>query len=297
MILWKMPLPSVLMLMATSIQYEEIGQSHLHHRLTMLIRRFFKNMQQFLDILDETGTVISGSAALWFMMPPDEGGWVPKDLDLYTTSYGYKKLRGHLLKKGFHQMDSVQTKHDNPNYPIMSGMKLVTNFKKMNVSIDVIVSRRTSPFGPIFHFHSTMVMNFISARGFFSAYPRLTEKHRALASPIGYLPSEEPTPKLLKILGKYVDRGFDIRSDPKEWEVEGEGKHMCRRSYDCPETLRSTADTGCLFYMFPYDYNTQVILRGDKIHRNIKDSYTVAWHLGGKESGVKPFVAGVGLGA
>lgn len=295
MVLWRTPLPSMLTLMATSNDYRRIGKTHLHERLFRLIRPFIDDVTALLANMSLSHTVISGSAALWYMMPPSDDSWFPKDLDLYTTVRGYNTIKGYILGKGFHEMSHTGNAQNlQPDYPTTSGIKSVTVLRKGDITIDIIVSLRVSPLVPIFHFHSTTVMNFISAQGFFSAYPTITEKYRGIASPMAYWPANEPGDKIVKCLEKYADRGFDVRKDPSDWP--GELEHFCRRSFDCPETLRSTVDGGCLFYPFPHSFNKQCFLEGIRVHRAIKERFNVAWHLGGSEGGMKPFVASVGAG-
>ncbi|KAI6008657.1 hypothetical protein BKA83DRAFT_4029724, partial [Pisolithus microcarpus] len=61
----------------------------------------------------------------------------------------------------------------------VSRLVVLTNGKN---SVDVVVSKTSTTLSPIFPFHSTAVMNFISADTIFSGYPTLTLWHLSVVN-------------------------------------------------------------------------------------------------------------------
>ncbi|KIM69882.1 hypothetical protein SCLCIDRAFT_89022, partial [Scleroderma citrinum Foug A] len=83
--------------------------------------------------------VISGSVALHFLLSTNQTNWTPTDLDLYVPQANACQLVSLGICK-----------------------------------FDVVISKRVMAAAPIFQFHTTVVMNFISPGRYFCAYPALT---------------------------------------------------------------------------------------------------------------------------
>ncbi|KIN98795.1 hypothetical protein M404DRAFT_156900 [Pisolithus tinctorius Marx 270] len=85
----------------------------------------------------------------------------------------------------------------------------ILTFSNGSCYIDVVVSKTMTTISPLFQFHSTAVMNFISADSIFCTYPGLTLHRHVLinAYPIysGSLRS-----KTMAALQKYNSHGFDF---------------------------------------------------------------------------------------
>jgi hypothetical protein len=288
-------IPSLSRLAATSKTYNYIVHRHIYDRLTTTIQPFFGQVTKCLTVLASTNTVISGSQALHFMMPPYEHNWGPADMDLYTSMEGYENLIAYMKSLGYGMVTNGAAGKQHRDYATegnFGGIRFVTTMKKDGRQVDIIVSARTSPISPIFYFHSTIVTNFISAHGIFSAYPRLTEMYRGLVNPIAYAPRPKPTPKILGCMQKYRERGFEIRYNTTSWAIsdatkagntikEGMIPHDCHRSYMCPHTVRTTFDNSCMFVPFrTVEYMTKS--REKKAtHQAYKGRYRITWNIGG----------------
>jgi hypothetical protein len=181
-----MTIPTLVMLAATTRYCRHLVHYHIRGRLIRLITPFFGDVDRFLDILTETRSVISGSQALIFMTPAYQGCWVPNDMDLYTSNIhywtllcflerecGYKTQEG---KPGVVRNMGYEEEERIGKYNSVGGIKYVTSLRKGNRKVDIIISDRSASIYPIFFFHTTLVQNFISGKGFFSAYPTLTDK-------------------------------------------------------------------------------------------------------------------------
>ncbi|KAI6145046.1 hypothetical protein BKA82DRAFT_3928687, partial [Pisolithus tinctorius] len=92
-----------------------------------------------------------------------------------------------------------------------SSIRSVVSFANNHQSIDVIVSSTVATMSPIFKFHSTTMMNFISADHIFCAYPALTLHLMSLvnAGPIYFKPFGFRT---MCTLEKYGVRGFVLEA-------------------------------------------------------------------------------------
>lgn len=95
----------------------------------------------------------------------------------------------------------------------------------------------------IFSFHSTVVMNFISAYSIFSAYPQLTlDKCGLINTPY------KPTSRCLVALKKYKKCGFSIKANLTAWPEFDD--HVCMKVYSCSMTVQDLYDQGALFIPF-----------------------------------------------
>jgi hypothetical protein len=143
-------------------------------------------------------TVLSGSAALRVV---DAAEWWPGDLDFYCPEHLLVEVIQWFRRQGYkvvHSMDQpyrARVFHNfgsgrrpprpesslslefKARYSAESCMKKVYTLKHKrhrHLSINIIQSRSRSALAPLAFFHSSLVMNFISAEGVFSAYPSLT---------------------------------------------------------------------------------------------------------------------------
>lgn len=260
-------LPWLMVLQGTSQTMRGHIQVHLHHRLLAVLTPFGIPIKDLFRILHRSNTVISGSLALHYMLPASARTWTPSDMDLYTNSDGFSKIKALLIMNGYDLVEEF-TGAQRPRpygappvtYEIGWGIKHIVKMRKGGHSVDIIISRTASPLLPIFYFHSTAVMNFISSFGFFSAYPKLTSALISIVNPVTF-PGRNPTPRIHTCLNKYTDRGFTCL------HIQGPGCGFvgCLRPA-CPEPLRSTRDRHCLFMPFGSDVNTPRVY---KRHHNI----------------------------
>ncbi|KIK11917.1 hypothetical protein PISMIDRAFT_66221, partial [Pisolithus microcarpus 441] len=122
-------------------------------------------------MLRSCDAVISGSTALRLLLPEMGTPWRPTDLDIYVPRSTSMQMLRHLKSEGYKLVTDVpEDNHQYTNSDIASVM-VVSNGRS---KIDIIVSRTSAAISPIFQFHSTAVMNFISADTIFCCYPNLT---------------------------------------------------------------------------------------------------------------------------
>lgn len=286
-------LPSVLMIGATSSVHRTVTQGHIIRRSRSVVRPYVSQPDRLFILLDWTESIISGSIALKFMLGTGMS-WVPSDLDIYTPNERSRDvMRSFLRLEGFslpappgiaadpigplgQDADSqgddgngdddeeVQTDPAGIHYggQEIKGIADVTRMSKGSLSVDLILSAGPTALLPVLHFHSTVVMNYLSGRGFFSAYPVITDRSMSLINPLSFYPRAAIPPKVHVCLAKYARRGFSIFSSPSQWEVHPDpfasdvinntySPHACGVSGACPHTTRSTTDKHGLFVALP----------------------------------------------
>jgi hypothetical protein len=163
------------------------------------------------------------------------------------------------------------------------GIHRVHCLHKQNLSVDVITSTSQSAIMPILHFHSTVVMNWISQDGIFSVYPKLTCSHRGLINPLSFTHNQFvpalPAAGARSALKKYFERGFDIRRNPNCWPGDS---HTCSISPSCPIMARNIVDRGTMFISFIDNSNGDSDIFIDKPGILPYDHpFILFWYLGG----------------
>lgn len=183
------------------------------------------------------------------------------------------------------------------NYP-HSEVFEIYHLYKGHRKIDVIVSRTHSSIRPLFRFHSSQVMNCISGRGVFSAYPKLTFDGKGLTNPMSTRASPlmpNLPPESVRIAHKkYNSRGFDIRLNPSCWQGDN---HICGRDPSCPHAVRNVTDSGCLFVQIRAkgtDTVEKIQPHSASLISDVGDTpCNIAWYLGGEACrGTRPRTAG-----
>ncbi|KAJ7654698.1 hypothetical protein DFH06DRAFT_993666 [Mycena polygramma] len=187
----------------------------------------------------------------------------PLDLDIYTGRGGGFDVVQYLAKSGKYTL-----KAESPTYDFAAGIGKVYTMRHHRTlkKINVIESLTKNPLDAIAHFHSTCVFGAWTASGFWHAYARLTFTGLTLTSP-SRLPLRddiEQHRRIWRIVRKYHDRGFSFTS-------EHAPPHTCGVDFDCPCTMRSSDDDGCLFAVFPsWEFNNDVV-----------QMRPISWSLGG----------------
>jgi hypothetical protein len=155
--------------------------------------------------------------------------------------------------------------------------------------MQIIVSCSNFSASPILHFHSTILFNFITGAGLFSAYPNMTFHHRGLLNhyhhTIDRLLPPLPPASTQDALAKYARCGFDIRVTPSCW---ADDEHVCIWDKNCPHTPRNIEDDSCLYMTLrrPEETSRTRMRQGrvtDEVSRN--GWYQLGWVLGGESCG------------
>jgi hypothetical protein len=217
-------------------------------------------VERFLSMLRSERAVISGSMALFPLIfcnfsgtNSNELNWSPRDMDIYepNTGRGSSGVLKYLLEVEEYAEHNIRERSLREQYDARWGIRQVKNVVRDGVHVDIVTSSSSSAISPIFYFHSTPVINWISPEGLFSAYPKLTCARRGLLNPMAldrsrFVPAL-PGSGVRLSLEKYKIRGFDIRRNPSCWPND---THYCTFSAECPIASRSVVDGGCMFVPF-----------------------------------------------
>ncbi|PIL35521.1 hypothetical protein GSI_02249 [Ganoderma sinense ZZ0214-1] len=218
---------------------DEFVATEMEFRYSKALRPFVVNGRGFRDMLNNTGSVISGSFAVAIT---GEHQFQPGDLDIYTTEQELHTVIVFLQQ----QERFVVVSEGDPHIEDYSGgAKRLIRLRRDSTAIDIIVSLTQSPTLPIAHFWSTPVMLFLSGDAICLPYPTSFEKGLGLLNP-GRLPMEDDmrTP----LVDKYQDRGFKICEREVEWYPNRAHAPPCGgpRSPTCPVNVRHFGDRLCL---------------------------------------------------
>ncbi|KAI6148100.1 hypothetical protein BKA82DRAFT_74516, partial [Pisolithus tinctorius] len=97
--------------------------------------------------------------------------WHPTNLNNYVPFQSQSLIAHLLVGQGYHLEQPASV--DVAVY-VGSSIHSVLTFLKGHYKIDIIVSVNVALIAPVFQFHTTAVMNFVSADCIFCAYPSLT---------------------------------------------------------------------------------------------------------------------------
>lgn len=212
---------------------------HIDKTVHQLLRIFDLHSVDVFRLLHATGSVISGSAALLLLFP---WSFEPGDLDIYVP-----RSQINFTIKVIRDMFGFELYRTAGPYVKNEAIQGIFWFRKGEITLNVISSTTDNPLEPIFHFHSTVVMNFISSVGIFCAYPTLTLKRRGLVNAEIYERGQSIS-AINACLDKYRQRGFSLSHTLGEWNDMD--RHTCTRDPSCPHTIRTVYDHGGLFYPF-----------------------------------------------
>ncbi|KAG8900993.1 hypothetical protein FRB99_005643 [Tulasnella sp. 403] len=140
-------------------------QLHFSLRFNRLLSHWLREPAAFRSLMRHTGTFVSGSAALRFLFADDEGWW-PGDLDVYVRSgAACQDVITYLTSHEEYTLDVHGRGRYAHAYPFR-GFIAVHHLSRVkggeSLCIDVVESFTDNPLDPIFKFHSTLVMNWLS---------------------------------------------------------------------------------------------------------------------------------------
>ncbi|KAG1792674.1 uncharacterized protein HD556DRAFT_1444348 [Suillus plorans] len=233
-------------------------EEYINGRKLVIFARFVSDTEHFITLLRRTDAVVSGSCAL-NIVQAKEGATEINDLDIYTT-----------LQK----FEDLELPSPPPGPYNTSGIAKLFRFQKGKQNVDIIVTNLASAVAPVFQFHSTIVMNFISADVIFCAYPAWTLDMLGLIHPRTYK-QNGTNYATIQGLAKYMQRGFTLYSDIGELSPHD---NRCVKTYYCPHVSRSTNDKGKLAWEFK---RTERDTAKGKVRYT--DTNAVIWCLGGDQ--------------
>ncbi|KAI6011234.1 hypothetical protein BKA83DRAFT_4132226 [Pisolithus microcarpus] len=251
-------------LAATNRYMGKVVRDYVKGRITRVGAQYFSCGNDLFDMLHSCDAVISGSTALHVLLPECGTLWTPTDLDIYVLHREAERLLDHLTDQGYAIIAELPVKKVGYTYSHVSRLVVLTNGKN---SVDVVVSKTSTTLSPIFQFHSTAVMNFISADTIFSGYPTLTLWHLSVvnAGPLYYHPQRHA---MICAICKYIKWGIRY--------ICCEQQHGLTNT--CKVTMRTVTDHATMWFNFQARSHTshsfQEVFRGFGV-------LDLQWMLGG----------------
>lgn len=233
-------LPDLEILGATNSILRSLVRQHILQRTTNLFRSFELDPLVMLDVLNHTRSVVSGSAALAVINP---WSFTPNDIDIYVPRT-HDALLIELMSTRFgYNVASISNV-----YPSFSSISTIYNLTNGAHSVQIMVTESANPLAALFRFHSTVVMNFISAHGVYSAYPILTSQRRGLKNQYELTHHSQSHETVRVCFDKYKERGYEIADNLSDWpEFNG---HVCTLTGSCPGIDRYVDDRHAYFHRF-----------------------------------------------
>ncbi|KAI6024934.1 hypothetical protein BKA83DRAFT_4024580, partial [Pisolithus microcarpus] len=155
-------------------------------------------------MLHTCDAVISGSTALHILQPNLDTLWTPADLDIYVPLATSMHMLNCVMVEGYSIVSDGQQVQMRYTHSHVHRVIVLSNGER---NIDVVVSATSVVLSPIFQFHSTAIMNFVSADTIFCSYPRLTFQHLSLLNAAAVYYSRHMG-HIIDAMQKYVTRGF-----------------------------------------------------------------------------------------
>jgi len=239
-------LPEILALSLTSKYLRERGKEYLRKAFTNLLGCWVDDPSEMSKLMIQTGSVLSGSNVLSFISRASH--WTAQDMDLYVpTGQPATTMLSFLMREQYKRTTSAPP----PNGAYLTIGHNIRHIHKLSKtvlgedgvtsgtrSIDVVECFSQRSVLPIFCFHSTLVMNWISPTEIVVLYPSLTFNKIGLNH---HLCKGTSASMLKKRLwkNKYTSRGYCSAESMAELE------RPCGTA--CPSLIRSTRDIGTLY--------------------------------------------------
>ncbi|KAI6013549.1 hypothetical protein EDC04DRAFT_2579281, partial [Pisolithus marmoratus] len=136
-------------------------------------------------ILRTCEAVISGSTALHLLLLECRTPWKPTDLDIYVPQHNLTLIQNRLKVEGYTTIDELAVNKVGYHYSHVSHVLVVSKDQR---KINIVMSRTATALSPIFQFHSTAIMNFVSTNTIFCSYLTLTLRSLSMvnAGPLYY---------------------------------------------------------------------------------------------------------------
>ncbi|KAJ7455959.1 hypothetical protein B0H11DRAFT_2244302 [Mycena galericulata] len=237
-ILGKLPLIDRLRFSQTSHRNAQLCAITLQNILTGILARFGLQYSDVKLLQAATGTLISGSTITSLVHNP----FHPNDVDFYTdTNRGWTVVAYLRDVCGFrlHQYSGHQ-------YGGTRGIKGVWWLVgEQDCKVNVIESN-SSAMDAILRFHSSPPKGVVEWGRLFHVEPGHVLNDLALTTPAQFIVTGNKTDvdSAWNVVRKYKARGFDF-------VFEYNKPHACGVDLNCPATIRSTEDGGCLRAQLP----------------------------------------------
>lgn len=251
----------------------------LEERFNAFLLHYVESPVAFRSVLRLARSIISGSAALHFILDSPET-WQAGDCDVYVPIGFSLPIVRHLQEvEGYRSVHPLHHDMYIPNEIGPSGESLpyissVCRLKRSDgVCIDVIESNSATALHPLAAFWSTHLYNYLSADSICVAYPAMTWDCSGCVR-------ADADAKARRAVAKYEARGFRLSSF--QFNINSHLRSTYPSILDgcgdypyCPHTFRSFGDEWCM----------QTVFNEDMAAGHAVDKETPWWRFGGRLCG------------
>ncbi|PVG03860.1 hypothetical protein CPB86DRAFT_308649 [Serendipita vermifera] len=138
-----------------------------------LLKNYVSDPGKLRGLMRHLGGIISGSSVLW-LIDSQSDSWEPKDLDIYVPESMAQTMIDFLLQEGYKLIPAPEGQPWGGRYIEPGHLASVSRLSKGNRKIGLMESLTKSSTRPIAVFHSTAVMNYITADSIVIMYPKLS---------------------------------------------------------------------------------------------------------------------------
>lgn len=201
---------------------------------------------RIIDVMRDTNSVMSGSAAVALLQRDPDALWHPKGFDIFTPVAGFETMCLYLIDSLLCPVLGNDTRPGGDTRGSLHAAMGITDARKLQCGITVInvyCVDGLSPLRPLPHFYATHLVNFVSADTFCIAYPDLFFSKRSLVKT-----TEDVSNASLK---RWTDRGWNLSQDAKTWRgLSTAISRDCAELDLCPRKLRWFLDGACCSMSF-----------------------------------------------
>ncbi|KZS89912.1 hypothetical protein SISNIDRAFT_488775 [Sistotremastrum niveocremeum HHB9708] len=204
-------------------------------RYLSILGIYFNDPSDFRRFMRTHHILVTGSVALHLWN--GDHLWFPPNLDLLCTIHSFPFLHQYLLDNDYHaSLGPIPNPlsryvHTHPSTTELTPY-VRANSDGSSSTIHILCSTTDNPVTPIFDFHSTITMNYVTADTIVSLYPSLTEAHRGIFQNLNV--RRECESELDNEMRKYNKRGYSLYT------------HAPPHTYCdilCPNIVRCVGDT------------------------------------------------------
>ena len=233
----------------------------LNRDYAAMLAPFTSNPAGFRNMLRDTGSVVSGSTALWFLLRKPTS-WTPNDMDIVTPYSQYDDVLAYLMSLP----GAVHVHYVPDDYRYLPGYYGRRRIDIAGHVIDVVQSRTESPFTVVTGYWSTHLMNALTADAFWSAYPSHTMRMTGIVN---------WTPKggcYSIAMEKHQQRGFSLDSTSRP-AIGVDLTSTCDGYIGCPRRDRVWGDEFTLKIPLLHSSASDLI-------KSLPGTLTAGWYLG-----------------
>jgi hypothetical protein len=250
-------------------------KAHLQSKTYQYLNQYQLRPEEFMKAMVLTSSIIAGAipACVLTGSKPETN-----EIDIITPSSEEHTIQNILEPDMGFTLAETRVPRG-----MQGALRILYVYEKAGKTVRLWISSGENPTVPIMLASTTFMMNFISPRGVYCAYPKLTLLRRGLVNHFtddrDDTGDTETFTHLADPFNKTTYKGVSIASDDTRWP-EVMRRHRCFTSTTCPHTMRSLYDASALFITFSANQNTSQQAHVTR-HARMDRSQTTVWSLGG----------------